>query len=83
MRRKASSIRATSSVSPTPSMEAGRVGPGRLRSTFSISSISVSSGANRRRRRTRLTASASATAASTRIATSAAVVKVMPPIARS
>ena len=44
MRRKASSIRATSSVSPTPSIESGS-GPGVLRSTFSISSISVSSGA--------------------------------------
>ncbi len=56
MRRKASSIRATSSVSPTPSIERGRIGPGRLRSTFSISSISFSSGAKRRRAMTRLTA---------------------------
>ena len=49
IRRKASSIRSTSSVSPTPSIEAGRSGPGRLRSTFSISSIRSSSGAKRRR----------------------------------
>ena len=43
-------MRSTSSVSPTPSIEGGRVGPGLLRSTFSISSISFSSGAKRRRR---------------------------------
>jgi hypothetical protein len=47
MRRNASSIRSTSRVSPTPSIELGTTGPARERSTFSMSSISFSSGVKR------------------------------------
>ena len=50
-----------------PSIEAGSSGPGRLRSTFSISSINLSSGAKRRLRRSRLVASATTATASTTI----------------
>ncbi len=69
MRRKASSIRSTSSVSPTPSIDSGSAEAGRLRSTFSMSSISRSSGAKRRRSRINATASATTRPAKTAIAT--------------
>jgi hypothetical protein len=62
MRRKASSRRSTSSVSPTPSIELGRRDPGRERSTFSIWSIRSSSGAKRRRSRITLAVAPAATA---------------------
>ncbi len=64
IRRKASSIRSTSSVSPTPSIEAGEGGAGLERSTFSISSIRSSSGRSRRRSRVSASISATTTSAS-------------------
>ncbi len=69
MRRKASSIRSTCSVSPTPSIDSGSAAAGRLRSTFSMSSISWSSGAKRWRCRSSAAASAMAATVRTTMAT--------------